>query len=158
MFSEKQIKEMISAGAQSEIAEALEGDISIGGDLEVTGSINGEENPSVKPIYFHGIEMSNSTDMTVLELHVLNNTETKINTPAKVVAWANSIEGEVRIPVNGCIKYNNVYYQAYLILKNSSNKYYIYYVSATGLSYTGFSDVDLTTIFTAGNDSVNKIN
>ena len=37
MFSEKQIKEMISAGAQSEIAEALEGDIEIGGDLSVTG-------------------------------------------------------------------------------------------------------------------------
>ena len=37
MFSEKQIKEMISAGAQGEIAEALEGDISIGGDLSVTG-------------------------------------------------------------------------------------------------------------------------
>ena len=44
MFSEKQIKEMISAGAQSEIAEALEGDISIGGDLSVTGdqSVGGD--------------------------------------------------------------------------------------------------------------------
>lgn len=39
MFSEKQIKEMISAGAQSEIAEALEGDIEIGGDLSVTGDL-----------------------------------------------------------------------------------------------------------------------
>ena len=43
MFSEKQIKEMISAGAQSEIAEALEGDISIGGDLSVTGDIEGKD-------------------------------------------------------------------------------------------------------------------
>ena len=44
MFSEKQIKEMISAGAQSEIAEALEGDISIGGDLSVAGdsSVGGD--------------------------------------------------------------------------------------------------------------------
>ena len=39
MFSEKQIKEMISAGAQSEIAGALEGDVSIGGDLSVAGDI-----------------------------------------------------------------------------------------------------------------------
>ena len=44
MFSEKQIKEMISAGAQSEIAEALEGDISIGGDLEVAGDAKLFEN------------------------------------------------------------------------------------------------------------------
>ena len=49
MFSEKQIKEMISAGAQSEIASALEGDIevdgdlNVGGDLEVTGDIAGAE-------------------------------------------------------------------------------------------------------------------
>lgn len=45
MFSEKQIKEMISAGAQSEIAEALEGDISIGGDLSVAGdsSVTGDQ-------------------------------------------------------------------------------------------------------------------
>ena len=44
MFSEKQIKEMISAGAQGEIAEALEGDISIGGDLSVAGdsSVTGD--------------------------------------------------------------------------------------------------------------------
>lgn len=44
MFSEKQIKEMISAGAQGEIAEALEGDISIGGDLSVTGDAKLFEN------------------------------------------------------------------------------------------------------------------
>ena len=39
---------------------AVTGDASVGGDLVVTGSINGEENPSVKPIYCHPISLTRS--------------------------------------------------------------------------------------------------
>lgn len=71
MFSEKQIKKLIEEGSQEVVASVLEGDVEIGGDLSVTGdlsaegdaevtgdlsvtgSINGEENPSVKPLYWH---------------------------------------------------------------------------------------------------------
>ena len=36
------------------------GDAEVTGDLSVTGSINGEENPSVKPIYCHPIHIENN--------------------------------------------------------------------------------------------------
>ena len=40
----------------------FEGDVSITGDLSVTGKINNEANPSVKPIYCHPINFQYSTD------------------------------------------------------------------------------------------------
>ena len=90
MFSEKQIKEMISAGAQGEIAEALEGDISIGGDLDVAGSINGEEHPSVKPIYWHTVKFQRggtaetaTASRLIGYMIILNNDPT----PLTIDAW-----------------------------------------------------------------------
>lgn len=35
----------------------VSGDVDVGGDLTVTGSFNGEENPSVKPVYCHPISI-----------------------------------------------------------------------------------------------------
>lgn len=68
MFSEKQIKEMISAGAQSEIAEALEGDISIGGDLSVTGDIAGADitgDSIIENMSGYSFELIENTGITI---------------------------------------------------------------------------------------------
>ena len=104
MFSEKQIKEMISAGAQSEIAEALEGDIHIGGDLSVTGSINGEENPSVKPIYCHplGLYVSGTFRATCL---IFDNSSTPF-TWDTFKAWIKergSADQLIKVMASGCL-------------------------------------------------------
>lgn len=61
----------------------FEGDVSITGDLSVTGSINGEEHPSVKPIYWHTVRLykAKQAGFTAFNcvLIILNNTPTPID-------------------------------------------------------------------------------
>ena len=58
------------------------GDVGVGGDLEVTGNavlpqINGESNPSVKPLYWHGLEVWGSgINFTMV---IINNSDASIS-------------------------------------------------------------------------------
>ena len=68
----------------------VSGDVDVGGDLEVVGNavlpeINGEENPSVKPLYWHGIEIymyddnHGATPCLHFTLVIINNSATPID-------------------------------------------------------------------------------
>ena len=90
MFSKKQLEELIALVVESKDWE-LAGDVSIGGDLVVTGSINGEENPSVKPLYFHPIRFTISGTSAGQQYRVvagsiiiINNSDESLNTHVKL--------------------------------------------------------------------------
>lgn len=77
------------------------GDVSVGGDLIVTGSINGEENPSVKPIYEHIISIQGeggNYPHTKITLVLFRNDNTSItkDTIISIIAAINK-----RLPVDG---------------------------------------------------------
>ena len=91
----------------------FEGDVSITGDLSVTGSINGEENPSVKPLYFHPITIKNNESYTAWQtsLIIINNSSEPIDTWAKLTNFFNDVydglpEGinVARFPCTGFMK------------------------------------------------------
>ena len=59
------------------------GNMSIDGNLSVTGSINGEENPSVKPLYWHGIRieyLESDVFKGYITIVIINNSAVQINT------------------------------------------------------------------------------
>ena len=49
--------------------------------------LNGESTPSVKPIYWHGLDAYNDTLHINFQAHILNNDPTPINTIAKLKQW-----------------------------------------------------------------------
>lgn len=73
MYSEKQILELVKKNPEAVVKALLgqdinvngitskgianTGNVGITGDLAVSGSINGEENPSLKPLYWHSITL-----------------------------------------------------------------------------------------------------
>ena len=74
-------KEWLINTAKIQLADAsnvLEGDIAIDGDLSVSGSINGEQNPSVKPIYCHPVYLVYDDDNATIWLNwlIFNNDPT----------------------------------------------------------------------------------
>ena len=94
---------------------ALAGDLSVGGDasvtgdLSVTGSINGEENPSIKPIYCHpltiytgnvDIVIANENYSLLATAMIFNNDDEEIDTFAKLVDASKSFH---RLQVNGVL-------------------------------------------------------
>ena len=148
----------LAVGDDAEIT----GDASVGGNLTVTGSINGEANPSVKPIYYHGIDLYkagvNSATATIL-----NNSPTPINSVADFCAWAEGIEGEVKIALNGACIISNSAVDIYLLKKRSDNSYSLYYrnIGGTVSAYASIDLADSTELqdyFDHCEDSVNKIN
>ena len=61
-------------GTTEDLGAIFSGNVTIGGNLTVTGSINGEPNPSVKPIYYHGISLQTADYVTaIINLMILNN-------------------------------------------------------------------------------------
>ena len=61
-------------GTTEDLGAIFSGNVTIGGNLTVTGSINGESNPSVKPIYYHGISLQTADFTTaIINLMILNN-------------------------------------------------------------------------------------
>ena len=153
MFSEKQIKEIIDETAVSSIAGKDIAPASI-----TTEKINGETNPSVKPIYYHGLDLYDSTNNHSAQIHILNNSNEPIDTIAKLKAWAESITGDVFIQCGGCIKVLSKWRELYLIIKSgSTNKYTLCYVDPES-GVASFSNVNLEDYFTQCADKLNKIN
>lgn len=157
---------LFTSDAQN-LAEQLSdftGDVSVTGDLSVTGdatlpSINGEENPSVKPIYWHGLNVfkQDGGKVSSIQFHILNNDDTPINTIDKIKTWAESISGQVLIACNGSIPVSNVYKQCVAIIKSATNEYSIYYIDDTN-GVVSIPNIDLADYFASVQDAINKLN
>lgn len=180
MFSEKQIKGIVKE-SPSEVVEALKGqdisvegitskgiantgNVGITGDLAVSGSINGEENPSVKPIYIHPITLVNGNGGTYMRATVLlfNNDPTPL-TKYTFIDFIDNLYTQVgetiRIMSSGTILDNdNVYILSYF--GKSTNGYYFAGNNINGaISQTiTFNTEQLLNRITDFFDGVNKIN
>lgn len=145
---------------------AMENDLSVGGDLTIVGNavlpeINGEQNPSVKPIYCHPvyIKYNREFDSGVVEITCLifNNLATAF-TKQSFIDWLNNlytVNASAKILVSGffkqkpvcCLKYSSAS-NSILILADTD--------TASSSAYLQYEDLLLeTTIF---EDGVNKIN
>lgn len=125
MFSKNQLVQLIDTEVLAKAVDALvgndidveditcgditsDGDVSVGGDLTITGSINGEEHPSVKPIFCHPLTIYTSTDITLGEktysflgtAMIYNNNDEPINTITKLYNASLSFH---RLQVNGVL-------------------------------------------------------
>lgn len=143
----------------------IEGDLEVGGDLTVTGSINGEENPSVKPLYFHPISIYLSGSY-VFTMIIINNNPTAF-TKETLSTFLKNEETRGRYLLNGgyygiyndeafylspaYVIYNTTYQQ--LLVVGVTNKGQI--VGASGIRID-FDDI--ITNATTFEDAVNKIN
>ena len=136
----------------------IDGDLSIDGAFSVTGAINGEANPSVKPIYWHGIEFANTNDASAMVYgHILNNNSEQFNTFQKFIDWITSITSSVYFQCHGVIQYNNNLTNILAIYKRA-NENTINFVVETATGYAVISNVTLSSYFNSVSDGVNKIN
>ena len=133
---------------------ALEGQTINPARIDVA-NINGESDPSVKPIYYHGIYLSKSSLLNVNGL-ILNNSSTAIDTATKFKNWIEGISGVVNFNCNGYYIKNGVAYQCFLLRKNNDNTYTIFYNDGTSLAYEDYASFD--DLVTDAGDAVNKIN
>ena len=150
-----------NASGDLEVAD----DLHVGGDLEVSGAINGQENPSVKPIYFHPIVVvggSSETDLYSLYIVILdNNNEEYDNTTKlknKMLEIATSIEATARIGCSGSY-YNRgtaaTFIPSHIDARYSDNKLYLYGMYLGGnRTYIDITDLVFASVY----DGVNKIN
>lgn len=138
-------------------------DVSIAGDLEVVGNailpeINGEKNPSVKPIYCHPIEIFKESTIYATGM-ILNNSPTPINTWEKLKTAISNFQetGIRRFNISG--SFNHETYgvcDAHEIVYNGTN-WLINVVDSTGalfgnaINISALDEVDVL-------DSVNKVN
>lgn len=135
----------------------IEGDSSIDGDFSVTGSINGEENPSIKPIYYHPIYITDDTSNNEKRLSfvILDNNSTAYTFDTFKAKVKELMEAGAFIQCNGYFVKSGIgIFNAYILLKSGGN-YYLY-----GNDYQGSREpVSLDDITaTSFSDGVNQIN
>ena len=155
---------------------SIAGDVSVGGDLAVTGEatlpkINGEENPSVKPIYCHPITFThndaNSKQVATCTCLIFNNSATAF-TKTTFISWIrelfSTIGGTIRIMLSGAY-YDELNEKqaisAYMGISQFSQKIYITgnYVDGSGEYNMSFAtDNDFSNYLSSFADAVNKIN
>ena len=116
-----------------------------------------EEDPSFKPIYWHGIELYSSTG-GILYFHILNNTPDKINSKDKIIAWITSIPQKVVVQCNGIIMDSGVKKTVYSFYKSENASTINFIIDNPDGVYEFKNGVDLSTYFNNFNDEVNKIN
>lgn len=141
----------------------FEGDVSITGDLTVTGEINGEENPSVKPIYFHPIRFTltgsgggETFRVKNGSFFILNNSDEALDTYAKIHDYLYN-EGTAMDILCSIDYYDADGLYKGQILKVSANVTTVLLtVTTDGVTTTdvGFNSTEITDIA----DAVNKIN
>ena len=125
-------------------------------------ALNGESNPSVKPIYWHGIEINNSNNSINLTMVFLTNSSTAINDTTKLKTLIESFPNQSFINLDGIYhdgthdtqncyglyKANNHFYE--IIGADNSNGRMVYQINDT---------IDaLLNLITRVQDRVNKIN
>lgn len=168
MWSRNELRNIIRALVQSGEDFTFGGDVSISGDLSVTGSINGEENPSVKPIYCHPINFEPKpgypgTNNIRPMLFIFNNDATKITTIAQLKAIIESWGlNYAYILLTGGSKINDkvlINRGLYVAKTGDTFQYYLTGTYADG-SYSGGIDIssELNDDYYSIDDGVNKIN
>ena len=140
----------------------IDGDASVGGDLLVTGSINGEEHPSVKPIYCHPIAIfdvtnADTTKRFMLTCLIFNNSNTPF-TKETFEQFVQDIQpsggGYGRIMISG--GYNKLILSS-LTWKTATQKLLIEGWDYSTNDYDN-KEIDLSSSSITFNDGVNKIN
>lgn len=132
------------------------GDASVGGDLSVTGNavlpqINGESNPSVKPLYFHPILVESSNyRFTAIIINNVSTAYTKETFEQALTTY------RLLIVSGGFVKDNNSY-SATIVLTRTVNDVITHNLQGYGLT-AGNIDIELGDEVTTFNDGVNKIN
>lgn len=150
IYSKSQLDTLLSAKADL-ASPVFTGDVTI-------PSLNGQSNPAVKPIYYHGIEMfQDSPHPSSITLTILNNSNTSIDTVAKVKSWAQGLSGNVLIATNGNVWYDGSYYELYGILKKANGNFDLFVLNSTNQK-TRYYDVDFDSLYTGVNDNTNKLN
>ena len=145
-------------GTSTDLGAIFTGDISITGNLNVSGSINGEATPSVKPIYFHPIyaQYDDPTYEAKINFLILDNNATPYDSTTFVNKITALMEAGALIQANGYVlnKGTLTAYQVFMLLKTGTNTYTFYINSANGFATINMSTLTLTNLF----DGVNKIN
>ena len=122
-------------------------------------TLNGEEHPSVKPLYFHPITVYATT--AILTMIIINNDATAFTKTTFLQYVLDNYES-ARILVNGAIKAGS-YYLSPAYLRVKSNAVFIVGIDNNGtphnedssqISFTSIVESEGTLFF----DSVNKIN
>ena len=173
MFSKKQIEEMRDDISSSTIVSKIAGqdiapaDITSSGDLLVSGSINGEENPSVKPIYCHPIRIytTDNTDDTsyMMSIMIFNNSATPINSRTALINWLTDLYNLVGsvVTVNASGFYKTITSTAYMYIYSSGGTLH-FGVDGRGSTNKWISIDTIEEQFLDGtcyvSDGVNKIN
>ena len=122
--------------------------------IESDGTIT--EVGDIQPhLYYHGIEMYKLSDNNLAEIVIINNSSEPINTIAKLIEWANSIDGNVNIPVSGCVKVGSDSYPLHVIAKIATDQFNLIYSKSTG--FDTVLNVDLSSYFEQVTDSNNKL-
>lgn len=154
-----QVNGITSKGIANTGAIGNIGDVAINGDLSVSGSINGEENPSVKPIYCHPLMIYNQYHKYCVCCFVFNNDSTPFTLESFKTWFADlytAVGATIRVLLTG--GYKSIL--AVSLLGYNGTNYFIIGKGADGeivslqSSSLDFFD-DATTTFT---DGVNKIN
>lgn len=128
--------------------------LSITDIVQTSDVVYGVEN--AKPIYYHGIQLSNITDLSLTFATILNNSDSLIDNISKLLSWITSIENEVFVPLTGTVKISGAWYSAIAIRKSANNSISLFYQTDTGRDVV--DNVDLSTYFTSVIDRMNKIN
>ena len=151
----------LDVGGDAEVT----GDASVGGDLVVTGSINNEENPSVKPIYCHPIQIERVEDniqTAELTMLIFNNSATAF-TKTTFLNWLDdlfsTVGSTIRIMASGGWKSSGALMVASYIGKYGANNYYLMGIASSGnASIETLTREEMEEFITSLTDGVNKIN
>lgn len=134
-------------------------DLSVGGDLSVTGSINGQSDPSVKPIYWHSIRFYKSKEDAIsFDFFgvILNNSNTPLVRDDMFELL--KVDGFVMLAVSGMVGSTigqTLTNHVIKLRRLTDNEFYIDFFTNTG----GISTVSTTVSNTVFEDlGVNKIN
>ena len=154
---------------------SIVGDVDVTGDVEVTGELSatslgtiaGETNPSVKPIYCHPIRvytMDNNADSSYMfSIMIFNNSATPINSRALLIQWLKDLYDLVggTVTVNCSGFYKTITSSAYIFVTKSGTNY-SFGIDGRGSTNVWDSVVETEENFLSGTmyvlDGVNKIN
>lgn len=158
-------------GTTQDLGAIFQGNVNISGNLNVTGSINGEASPSVKPIYYHGIDMNSASFNQLITITILDNSPTRY-TGERLVEWITNIvnqTGGLLLACNGNVRDfvdldGNTRSGHVVAIFTNTASLALDQMTITLVSDTGVKTVFSTTftaffgVFSAVGDKVNKIN
>ena len=145
-------------GTSADLGAIFSGNISISGDLTVTGKINNVANPSVKPIYFHPIWVrSNTPAVAQFTLAILDNDDTPY-TWARMLSFLDNLIVGSRLNCSGIITYSSQVYNVICLEKIGANDFFFRVVNVSNGTPTTLNVAGISFVPSDVEDGVNKIN